>query len=119
MIRKHNRRAAKAAFAISFGVAIVIGLTAAAVAAAAHTRSTAKPTIVLGSKNFPEEDILGQLYSQALEAKGFAVNYKSNIGSTELMQAALSSAMDVELISSPPLVGRAPRRAPRWRNAAP
>jgi len=91
VIRKHNRRAAKAAFAISFGVAIVIGLTAAAVAAAAHARSAAKPTIVLGSKNFPEEDILGQLYSQALEAKGFSVNYKSNIGSTELMQAALKS----------------------------
>lgn len=91
MIRKHNRRAAKAAFAVSFGVAIVIGLTAAAVAAAAHARSTAKPTIVLGSKNFSEEDILGQLYTQALKAKGFSVTYKSNIGSTELMQAALTS----------------------------
>ena len=32
MIRKHNRRAAKAAFAISLGVAIVIGLVAAVVA---------------------------------------------------------------------------------------
>jgi len=91
VIRKHNRRAAKAAFAISFGVAIVIGLTAAALAAAAHTRSTAKPAIVLGSKNFPEEDILGQLYTQALKAKGFSVTYKSNIGATELMQAALTS----------------------------
>ena len=32
MIRKHTRRAAKAAFAISLGVAIVIGLFAAAFA---------------------------------------------------------------------------------------
>ena len=33
MIRKHNRRAAKAAFAIAFGVAIVLGGAAAAPAA--------------------------------------------------------------------------------------
>ena len=36
MIRKHTRRAAKAAFAISLGVAIVIGLFAAAFARPAH-----------------------------------------------------------------------------------
>ncbi len=91
MIRKHNRRAAKAAFAISLGVAIVIGLAAAVVVRPAHAKSTAGPTIILGSKNFPEEDILGQLYKQALEAKGFNVSYKSEIGSTELMQTALTS----------------------------
>jgi osmoprotectant transport system substrate-binding protein len=91
LIRKHNRRAAKAAFAISLGVAIVIGLLAAVVARPVHATSTMGPTIILGSKNFPEEDILGQLYKQALEAKGFHVSYKSEIGSTELMQTALSS----------------------------
>ncbi|HEV2591903.1 MAG TPA: ABC transporter substrate-binding protein [Gaiellaceae bacterium] len=91
MIRKHNRRAAKAAFAISLGVAIVIGLAVAVVASPAHAGSAAGTKIVLGSKNFPEEDILGQLYKQALEAKGFSVSYKSEIGSTELMQTALSS----------------------------
>jgi osmoprotectant transport system substrate-binding protein len=91
VIRKHNRRAAKAAFAISFGVAIVIGLTAAVVARPATARTTMGPTIILGSKNFPEEDILGQLYKQALQAKGFHVSYKSEIGSTELMQTALTS----------------------------
>lgn len=91
MIRKHNRRAAKAAFAISLGVAIVIGLVAAVVARSADAHSTMGPTVILGSKNFPEEDILGQLYKQALEAKGFHVSYKSEIGATELMQTALSS----------------------------
>ena len=91
MIRKHNRRAAKAAFAISFGVAIVIGLAAAVAAGAAQRHATAGSTILLGSKNFPEEDILGQLYKQALQAKGFSVSYKSQIGSTELMQTALTS----------------------------
>jgi osmoprotectant transport system substrate-binding protein len=87
VIRKHTRRAAKAAFAISLGVAIVIGsLAGTALAAPAAT-----PTIVIGTKDFGEEFILGQLYKQALEAKGFKVSYKENIGSTELIQTALTS----------------------------
>jgi osmoprotectant transport system substrate-binding protein len=90
VIRKHTRRAAKAAFAISLGVAIVIGLFAAVLARPAHSASKAT-TVVIGTKNFPEEFILGQLYKQALEAKGFTVSYKENIGSTELTQTALTS----------------------------
>jgi osmoprotectant transport system substrate-binding protein len=88
VIRKHTRRAAKAAFAISLGVAIVIGLMAAAFARPAHSAGT---TVVIGTKNFPEEFILGQLYKQALQAKGFTVSYKENIGSTELIHTALTS----------------------------
>jgi len=81
------RRAAKAAFAISLGVAIVIGLFAGTARAA----TKAGPTIVIGTKNFPEEFILGELYKQALQAKGFTVGYKENIGSTEVIQTALTS----------------------------
>jgi osmoprotectant transport system substrate-binding protein len=88
VIRKHNRRAAKAAFAIALGVAIVIG--GAAAAPAAVDRSEATP-IIIGTKNFPEQYVLGQLYKQALEAKGFRVQYKENIGSTELIDTALRS----------------------------
>ncbi len=91
MIRKHTRRAAKAAFAISLGVAIVIGLLAAGFARPAHARPAAGPTIVIGTKNFGEEYILGQLYKQALEAKGFTTSYKENIGSTEIVHTALTS----------------------------
>jgi osmoprotectant transport system substrate-binding protein len=91
VIRKHTRRAAKAAFAISLGVAIVIGLLGGAFARPAHAKQTMGPTIVLGTKNFAEEYILGQLYKQALEAKGFHVTYKENIGSTEIMTSALQS----------------------------
>jgi osmoprotectant transport system substrate-binding protein len=90
VIRKHTRRAAKAAFAISLGVAIVIGLFAAT-ARPASSSSHATPTVVIGTKNFPEEFILGQLYKQALEAKGFKVQYKENIGSTEIIDTALTS----------------------------
>jgi osmoprotectant transport system substrate-binding protein len=88
VIRKHRSRAAKAAFAISLGVAIVIGLFAAVFARPAHSAGT---TVIIGTKNFPEEFILGQLYKQALEAKGFTVSYKENIGSTELIQTSLTS----------------------------
>jgi len=87
VIRKHTRRAARAAFAISFGVAIVLGGLAAQARSATH----AGPTIVIGTKNFSEEYILGELYKQALAAKGFNVSYKENIGSTEIIQTALTS----------------------------
>jgi osmoprotectant transport system substrate-binding protein len=88
VIRKHRSRAAKAAFAISLGVAIVIGLFAAVFARPANSAGT---TVIIGTKNFPEEFILGQLYKQALQAKGFTVSYKENIGSTELIQTSLTS----------------------------
>jgi osmoprotectant transport system substrate-binding protein len=88
VIRKHNRRAAKAAFAIALGVAIVLG--GAAAAPAAVDRGQATP-IIIGTKDFPEQFVLGQLYKQALEAKGFKVQYKENIGSTELIDKSLRS----------------------------
>ena len=50
-----------------------------------------KPPIVLGDKNFTEEYILGDLYQQALQAKGFNVTLKANIGSSELTDKALTS----------------------------
>jgi osmoprotectant transport system substrate-binding protein len=88
MFRKHTRRAAKAAYAVSLGVALLIGLIAASGTAAAPTAS---PTIVIGTKNFTEEYVLGQLYKQALESAGFTVSYKENIGSSELIDTAITS----------------------------
>ena len=35
-----------------------------------------KPAVTLGDKNFTEQYILGQLYKQALEAKGYTVNLR-------------------------------------------
>jgi len=91
VIRKHNRRAAKAAFSIALGVALILGLVAAA-PAALGTQSGANATpIIVGTKNFPEQYVLGQLYKQALEAKGFNVQYKENIASTELIDTSLKS----------------------------
>jgi len=87
VIRKHNRRAAKAAFSIALGVALVLGLLVSA-APAAQSQTT---PVIVGAKNFPEQYVLGQLYRQALIAAGYQVRYKENIGSTELIDAALRS----------------------------
>jgi osmoprotectant transport system substrate-binding protein len=89
MVRKHTRRAAKAAFAVSFGVALLIGLTAGVASAGKAQSAASKPTIVLGTKNFGEEYILGQLYGQALQAKGFKVQFKGSFGSSELANVAI------------------------------
>ena len=50
-----------------------------------------KPAVKLGTKDFTEEFVLGELYKQALEAKGYTVNLKKNIGSTEIIDKALTS----------------------------
>jgi osmoprotectant transport system substrate-binding protein len=50
-----------------------------------------KPKVVLGTKNFTEQYVLGELYKQALEAKGFNVELKSDIGSTEIIDSSLTS----------------------------
>ncbi|HEX3511569.1 MAG TPA: glycine betaine ABC transporter substrate-binding protein [Solirubrobacteraceae bacterium] len=60
-------------------------------ASSASGPGTGKPAVTLGDKNFAEENILGQLYAQALRAKGYTVNLKSEIGSTELIYKALQS----------------------------
>lgn len=41
--------------------------------------------VVVGSANFPENQLLGEMYAQALEAKGVKVQRKLNIGSREVI----------------------------------
>src|SRR3954447_10130720 len=50
-----------------------------------------KPALTIGTKDFTEEFILGNLYQQALQAKGWKVNLKENIGATEIVDKALTS----------------------------
>ena len=87
MIRKHTRRAAKAAFAISLGVAIVIGLFAARLARPAQ-RVDGGP-----DGHHRHEELPGGVHPRpALQAgargEGLPVSYKENIGSTELIQTS-------------------------------
>lgn len=52
-----------------------------------------KPAVTIGTKNFTEQIVLGQLYAQALRARGFTVDLKPNIGSTEVVDRALTSGL--------------------------
>jgi osmoprotectant transport system substrate-binding protein len=60
-------------------------------AAAASGPGTGKPAVTIGDKNFAEENILGELYAQALRAKGYNVTLKPNVGSSEITYKALTS----------------------------
>ncbi len=51
--------------------------------------SAAPGTITVGSANFAESELLAEIYSQALEAKGVQVKRQFNIGARELYLKAL------------------------------
>jgi osmoprotectant transport system substrate-binding protein len=50
-----------------------------------------RPVVTLGTRTSREQILLGQLYKQALEAQGYRVRLKQNIGSTRIADAALRS----------------------------
>ncbi len=49
----------------------------------------ARPKVRIGSKDFTEQFILGELYAQALEARGFPVERKLGLGATAVADGAL------------------------------
>lgn len=53
-------------------------------------------TITVGSKNFTEQLILGEMYAQILEDRGFNVDRVLNLGGTEVAQQALVNG-DIDL----------------------
>jgi osmoprotectant transport system substrate-binding protein len=65
--------------------------TSAAPAPAASGPGVGKPAVTVGDKNFAEENILGALYAGALQAKGYKVTLKDNVGSSEIIYKAFTS----------------------------
>jgi osmoprotectant transport system substrate-binding protein len=65
--------------------------TTAKTAAATSGPGVGKPAVTIGDKNFAEENILGQLYAQALQANGYTVTLKENVGSSTIIYKALTS----------------------------
>ena len=53
--------------------------------------ANAGKSITVGSKNFTEQFILGQIYAQALEAAGFKVKTELNLGSEQIAYKALKA----------------------------
>ena len=56
---------------------------------ASDPANAAKGTIAVGSKNFTEQFILGEIYAQTLEAQGFKVRRRLNLGSEQVAYKAL------------------------------
>ncbi len=57
-----------------------------------------KVTLTIGSKNFTEEYILGEIYAQGLEAAGYNVKKKLNLGSEQI---ALKAIQDGQISGYP------------------
>jgi osmoprotectant transport system substrate-binding protein len=49
------------------------------------------PPVVIGTKDFAEQFLLGELYAQALRAKGYTVMLQQNIGGSEIIDSAFAS----------------------------
>ncbi|MFL5893247.1 MAG: glycine betaine ABC transporter substrate-binding protein [Solirubrobacterales bacterium] len=94
----------RAAFVLS--VAVVLAVTIAAcggggssTSATSESGSTdnlitsnpanGKVSLTIGSKNFTEEYILGEIYAQGLEAAGYKVDTKLNLGSETIAKKAI------------------------------
>ncbi len=94
-----------AALAISFGVAACgddddegDGGTDTAANLIEENPDNNGVAITVGSKNFPEQFILGEIYAQALEAAGYDVSKQLNLGSE---QVALKALEDGEISAYP------------------
>jgi osmoprotectant transport system substrate-binding protein len=53
--------------------------------------ANADTTITVGSKNFTEQKVLGEIYAQAFEAAGYTVDKQLNLGDEKTALAALES----------------------------
>ena len=78
-----------ASLAIAGMVALVLGLTSNPAQAAPSAQD--KATIRVGSANFPEQLVLGELYAQILEANGYKIERRLNLGPREIVYPALES----------------------------
>ena len=57
--------------------------------------ATAQTTIVVGGKNFTEQQIMSQMTAQLLQAKGFKPDVKAGMGSAVVRQAQENGQIDV------------------------
>jgi osmoprotectant transport system substrate-binding protein len=75
--------------AVAATVAVLLPLSACGGNPTTAGSSGGSSTIAIGSANFPENELLAEMYAQALEAKGVTVQRHLNIGARERYLAAL------------------------------
>lgn len=84
--------------AIRVAIPFIVAALVASACGSAGTSGGAKPAITIGSTNFSEQLVLGELYSQILEANGYAVTRKFNLGQRAIVFPALQSGqIDMEV----------------------
>ncbi len=83
------RRAWKKRFAVA-----VAAMMALSLAACGGSESSEK-TVVMGSKDFTENEIVAEIYALALEDAGFTVDRKMNIASSVIHQSIVSDEIDL------------------------
>jgi osmoprotectant transport system substrate-binding protein len=70
------------------------GLIAAAALALGFTSASAQ-SVVVGGKNFTEQQLMAEMTSQLLQAKGFKVDKRAGLGTAPLRQAQEAGQVDV------------------------
>ena len=78
-------------------VVLVVAVALVAAACSSDDGTIEGPTIKVGSANFSESALVAEIYAQALEAEGYSVDRKLNIGSREIYKPALESG-ELDLI---------------------
>ncbi len=69
--------------------AMLVTLTACGNVGGGGQQGGGGPTITVGSKNFTEQFILGEIYAQAFEAAGYTVEKQLDLGSEQIAYRAL------------------------------
>jgi len=72
-------------------VTSVLALLVSACGGAGGPGGGTRPEVIVGSTNFYEQVTLGEIYAQVLEANGYKVTRKFNLGNREIVQPALQS----------------------------
>jgi osmoprotectant transport system substrate-binding protein len=70
----------------------LVALLVLVAACQSSASSSGKPHIRIGSTNFTEQTILAELYAQVLEANGYRVERRLNLGPREIVEPALESS---------------------------
>ena len=100
-------------------------IVSVALAAAGFAGTASAQTLKVGSKNFTEQFIVAELYAAALEAAGFKVERKINLGGTLVAHEALrTGAIDLypeytgtglnAVMKAQGVTETDPRRSTRW-----
>jgi osmoprotectant transport system substrate-binding protein len=96
MITTRRRFPGRTVGAMLIGLMLVVATGGLSGARTTGGNGESKGALTIGSKNVAGDQILGQVYGQALAKKGYDISYSENLGSTEVVFAALQSG-DIDL----------------------